>query len=97
MKQPRPVHQDDTFDRDAVLTKLFALPLPPPHNEGRLYPTHTPLGRVMRLRSLMIRDVTKQDGAPNERVMTEMLAGRRTVGKYRVPLAKILQVDPRVL
>lgn len=89
---------DDSFDRDAVLAKLFALPLPPhPHRGSRPYPIHTPLGRLMRLRNLMIRDVTKHPGAPNERVMTELLAGRREVRNYRVPLAKILGVDPRVL
>lgn len=80
-----------------MLEALFALPLPPPPKSFRTYPVDTPLGRIMRLRGMMVRDVTKLDGTPNERVMTELLAGRTPIDHYRHGLARALQVDPRVL
>lgn len=82
---------------------IFSLPVPPnPMKErggyGRAYPTHTILGRLMRLRGLMIRDVCEWDGAPSDRTMTEYLAGRVGITKrHRGVLAKGLGVDARVL
>jgi hypothetical protein len=78
--------------------RLLAMPLPP-HKAGRRpYPTTTMLGRLMRLRNLMIRDVLQWDGAPNNRQMTEYLAGRvRVPPQHRAVLAAGLGVDPRLL
>lgn len=109
-KKPRAVDQDGArrtarareaipqFNRDAILEALFALPIPPsPAGGRRSYPIHTPLGRIMRLQCKQKRHMVAFPGTPNERALTEMLAGRRDVGNYRVPLAGALGVDPRLL
>lgn len=86
----------DDFDRPALLAKLFALPLPPAP-WARQYPIHTPLGRIMRLRGLKVRDVDGMEGCPNYRLLSDYLAGRKPVrGDHRVALARALDVDPRI-
>lgn len=85
------------WDRSAALERLFALPVPPPPSPRRTYPIDTPLGRIMRLKGLTVRDVSRMDGAPIERTMTEILAGRADVGPWRTALARGLGVDARVL
>lgn len=86
----------DDFDRPALLAKLFSLPLPPAP-WMRQYPIHTPLGRIMRLRMLMVRDVDRMEGCPNYRVLSDYLADRKPVrADHRVALARALDVDPRI-
>lgn len=88
----------DGFDRDAVLRRLFSLPVPPTAWGRKPYPIHTPLGRLMRVKNLMIQDVQKWDGAPNHRVMSDYLAGRKPIAvHHRAALARGLGVDQRVL
>lgn len=92
-----PVTRVTRFDRDAALAKLFDLPVPPPP-ASRTYPIDTPLGRLMRLRKLKVRDVEKWDGAPNYRILSDYLAGRtRIQPHHRVALARGLGVDARIL
>lgn len=87
----------DHFDRDAALTYLFSLPLPPYPPGRREYPAHTPLGRIMRLKGLMIRDIERMDGAPNQRKMSDYLAGRSRISDHhRRALARGLGVDARI-
>lgn len=97
---PKSMPQSSTgeFDREAVLERLFALPIPP-HRWGRRdYPIHTPLGRVMRVKEMLIRQVSAMPGCPNERRMSDYLAGRREIAPHhRGHLAAALGVDPRVL
>lgn len=92
------IQRDAEFDRDAILAKLFALPVPPnPAAGSRTYPIHTPLGRIMRLRGLTIREVDAGEGCPNYRLLSDYLAGRKPVGpQFRGALARLLQVDPRI-
>ncbi len=86
------------FNRDLILARLFDLPIPPRPTRGREFPIHTPLGRIMRLKHLRIRDVTRWEGAPNERLMTDYLAGRqRLPATHRGALARGLGVDGRLL
>jgi hypothetical protein len=91
---PRP----QEFDREALLAKLFALPVPPQGRGHRRFPTHTPLGRIMRLRELSVRQVSAMSpDVPHVRTMTEYLAGRKAIrGEHRRALAKALGVDARV-
>lgn len=90
-------HADD-FDRDALLAKLFALPVPPIVGmSGRHYPITTPLGRIMRLREVQVNKVAAGEGCPNYRVLSDYLAGRRPISPHhRVALARYLRVDARI-
>lgn len=93
--------RDDTFDRDAILERLFSLPLPPQTNGqntgGRNYAIHTPLGRIMRLREVLVNDLARMDGCPNARLLCDYLAGRREITPaHRGALARALRVDARV-
>lgn len=86
------------FDRVRVLERLFALPLPPHRKGRRPYPVDTPLGRVMRVKDLMIREVAAMPDCPNERLISDYLAGRREIADHhRAALARGLGVDPRIL
>lgn len=79
---------------------LFALPLPPNPSGTRTYPTHTPLGRVMRHKGVSIEDVVRLPikGLPNARMMSNYLAGRKPVPpKHAQLIARGLGVDWRVL
>lgn len=86
------------FNRDAVLERLFSLPLPPPSPIGKAYPIHTPLGRLMRLRGIRVQELAAMEGCPNYRVLSDYLAERREITpKYRGALGRALKVDARVL
>lgn len=89
---------DDGFDRDALLAKLFALPIPPQQHRTKPYPIHTPLGRIMRVKGLLIRDVDRMPNCPNQRVLCDYLAGRKPIAPHhRGALARGLGVDVRLL
>lgn len=89
------------FDRASILTKLFALPVPPPPvpSKGkRTYPIDTPLGRIMRHRGLTINEVCSWPGAPNARRMSDFLAGRHPIPPHhKIAIARGLKIDPRLL
>ncbi len=94
----KPVVRVDDFDRAKALDYLFSLPLPPRVLRGKPYPITTPLGRIMWLKGLQVRDVDHWEGAPNYRRLCEYLAGREEIKPHhRAVLARELGVDPRVL
>lgn len=85
------------FDRQAILDALFALPVPT-RGEGRQFPIHTPLGRLMVHRGLRVRDMDAMPGCPNYRLLSDYLAGRQEIApRYRQAIARALGVDPRLL
>ncbi len=99
-KGPTAYPDGGDFDRAALLARLFALPLPPypTSDKGghRAYPVHTPLGRIMRLRTIRASDLSIQSGV-YVRTMTEYLAGRKAIPpRHRIALARALDVDPRI-
>jgi hypothetical protein len=102
-KLPSRYVKREKFDREAAHKRLFALPVPAPPSTDtlgprRTYPIHTPLGRIMRLRRLHIRAVTRLDGCPSDRLMSDYLADRRAISpSHRQALGKALGVDPRIL
>lgn len=96
MKKP---DKTGEFDRAEVLRQLFSIPVPPSqHGNARTFPIHTPLGRIMRLKGLTVRDVdAMRDGVPNYRVLSDYLAGRKKMSAHhRVALGRALGVDSRV-
>jgi hypothetical protein len=64
---------------------------------GRQYPTHTPLGKLMRHYGLRVKDVEFRTGI-SYRTLSNYLAGRAAIlpGHLRL-LSELFQVDPRVL
>ena len=99
---PPPPPSFPDFDRDTLLARLFALPVPPITRQGRggggrEYPIHTPLGRIMRLRGLTVNEMSMGEGCPNVRVMSDYLANRKPMAPHhRVALGRLLRVDPRI-
>ena len=86
------------FDRDAALARLYALPLPPTRHRCKPFNTSTPLGRIMAIKGVMVRDVEGIPGCPNARVMSDYLAGRKPIAPHhRGALARGLGVDVRLL
>ena len=77
---------------------LFAMPLPPNPTRTRTYPTHTALGRVMRLRGLSINEVAKIPGGPSARQLGDALAERRALStEHRRVIAAHYDFDARLL
>lgn len=94
---PAPPPRASSFDRADLLTKLFALPLPPRSGGRRDYPIATPLGRIMRLRTITVNAISAGEGCPNYRVMSDYLADRKPIAPHhRVALARYLNVDSRI-
>ena len=88
----------DQFDRARLLAQLFSLPLPPKKHGRRPFPTHTPLGYIIRLKDLSLHEVSQMPGCPYSRTMTEYVAGRKVLSpEHRRALARALGVDPRIL
>lgn len=96
-KSMPPPEPPPEFDREAILERLFALPLPAALSNGS-FPVHTPLGRIMRLKKLTVRDVDAMPDCPNYRYLSNYLAARKPINaKHRAALARALGVDPRLL
>lgn len=94
---PREASEDDGFDREALLAKLFALPVPPSPHGGKPYPIHTPLGRILRLRGMRAMDLYGAPGAPHYYTISKYLAGKKEMlPHHRVAIARVLKVDPRI-
>lgn len=85
-------------DTESLRSQLFALPLPPNPTGTRTYPTHTTLGRIMRLRGLSVNEVAKVEGGPSARQLSEILAGKRGLnGEWVRALEEGLGIDGRML
>lgn len=85
------------FDRDRLLRALFTLPVPPPLTTNKCYPITTPLGRLMRHRQLLVRELAAKSGV-DARYLSDYLASRRPIPeRHRVMLAEVLGVDARLL
>lgn len=64
---------------------------------GRPYPTHTPLGRLMRELGLRVSDMARRSDI-SARTLTEYLSGRAEfLPDHRARLAEALQVRPGAL
>lgn len=85
-------------DLETLRSQLFAMPLPPNPTGTRTYPTHTTLGRIMRLRGLSLNEVAKVNGGPSARQLSEILAGKRGMsGEQARALGEGLGIDVRLL
>lgn len=95
---PPPPPRPPGFDREALLAKLYALPVPPKAGKtGRQFASHTPLGRIMRLRGMTVNEVSAGPGCPNYRVLSDYLADRKPIPPHhRVALARLMKVDARI-
>lgn len=81
-----------------MVRQLFAMPLPPPPTRTRTYPTHTVLGRIMRLRGLSVVEVSKLPFGPSARQIGDALAGRRELNaSHKNAIARGLGIDRRLL
>lgn len=64
---------------------------------GRQYPTHTPLGRLMRHYGLRVMDVEARAGI-SHRTLTEYLAGRKRIQAHHLTaLSQLFRVAPESL
>lgn len=89
---------DGSWDRAQMIRDLFAMPLPPPPTRTRTYPTHTVLGRIMRLRGLSVVAVSKIPGGPSARQLGDALAGTRDLNREHVDaICRELGIDRRLL
>ncbi len=99
MLVPKGPSVSQPFDRAKAHALLFSLPLPPRGIRGRPYPYDTPLGRIMWLKGLTVRQVSGFGGTcPHHRTLCEYLAGRvELLPHHRAALGRALGVDPRIL